>query len=113
VLEREDEIGCAVGGCNFLLRTITHEAFAFEAGQAQFVPCSCECLGCDGSYVSNVEDVTTPPTCARSACPVDSPVCQVEYRRVPGLHVQLTSPHSPFCESPGTQHQAALLVVYV
>ncbi|WIA23193.1 hypothetical protein OEZ86_010083 [Tetradesmus obliquus] len=40
VLEREDEIGCAVGGCNFLLRTITHEAFAFEAGQAQFVPCS-------------------------------------------------------------------------
>jgi hypothetical protein len=41
VLEREDEIGCAVGGCNFLLRTITHEAFAFEAGQAQFVPC-CE-----------------------------------------------------------------------
>jgi hypothetical protein len=43
VLEREDEIGCAVGGCNFLLRTITHEAFAFEAGQAQFVPCSCEC----------------------------------------------------------------------
>jgi type II pantothenate kinase len=42
VLEREDEIGCAVGGCNFLLRTITHEAFAFEAGQAQFVPCSCE-----------------------------------------------------------------------
>ncbi|KAF6257411.1 fumble-domain-containing protein [Scenedesmus sp. NREL 46B-D3] len=29
-----------VGGCNFLLRTITHEAFAFEAGQAQFVPCS-------------------------------------------------------------------------
>jgi type II pantothenate kinase len=40
VLEREDEIGCAVGGCNFLLRTITHEAFVFEAGQAQFVPCS-------------------------------------------------------------------------
>eukprot|EP00879_Flechtneria_rotunda_P021027 GHRR01022149.1.p1 GENE.GHRR01022149.1~~GHRR01022149.1.p1 ORF type:complete len:338 (+),score=95.52 GHRR01022149.1:256-1269(+) len=38
VLEREDEIGCAVGGCNFLLRTITHEAFAFEASQAQFVP---------------------------------------------------------------------------
>jgi hypothetical protein len=31
-----------VGGCNFLLRTITHEAFAFEAGQAQFVPCSCK-----------------------------------------------------------------------
>jgi hypothetical protein len=42
VLEREDEITCAVGGCNFLLRTITHEAFAFEAGAAQFVPCSCE-----------------------------------------------------------------------
>jgi hypothetical protein len=51
VLEREDEIGCAVGGCNFLLRTITHEAFVFEAGQAQFVPCSSEwcgglCRGC-------------------------------------------------------------------
>lgn len=43
VLEREDEIACAVGGCNFLLRTITHEAFNFEAGQAQFVPCSSEC----------------------------------------------------------------------
>ncbi|KAF8056112.1 pantothenate kinase 2 [Scenedesmus sp. PABB004] len=45
VLEREDEIGCAVGGCNFLLRTITHEAFAFEAGQAQFVPTS----SCEGA----------------------------------------------------------------
>lgn len=44
MLEREDEIGCAVGGCNFLLRTITHEAFTFEAGQAQFVPCSSESL---------------------------------------------------------------------
>jgi len=50
VLEREDEIGCAVGGCNFLLRTITHEAFVFEAGQAQFVPCSSECGG-GGVYV--------------------------------------------------------------
>lgn len=45
MLEHEDEIGCAVGGCNFLLRTITHEAFNFEAGQAQFVPCSSEYIG--------------------------------------------------------------------
>lgn len=48
MLEREDEIGCAVGGCNFLLRTITHEAFVFEAGQAQFVPCTCECWSASG-----------------------------------------------------------------
>jgi pantothenate kinase len=45
VLEREDEIQCAVGGCNFLLKTITHEAFTYSSEKGcQFVPCSCESL---------------------------------------------------------------------
>jgi hypothetical protein len=45
VLEREDEINCAVGGCNFLLKTITHEAFTYSSEKGcQFVPCSCESL---------------------------------------------------------------------
>ena len=38
VLEKEDEMGCLVTGCNFLLKAITHEAFTFENGAAQFVP---------------------------------------------------------------------------
>ncbi len=37
VLEKADEMECAVAGCNFLLRAILHEAFTFEAGQAHFV----------------------------------------------------------------------------
>ena len=37
LLEKADEMECAVAGCNFLLRAILHEAFTFEAGQAQFV----------------------------------------------------------------------------
>ena len=37
VIEKEDEIGCAVGGCNFLLRAIGHEAFTFSNGQSNFL----------------------------------------------------------------------------
>jgi hypothetical protein len=37
-VEKEDEIGCSVAGCNFLLRAIAHEAFLYEGGQATFVP---------------------------------------------------------------------------
>ncbi|GFH27130.1 DUF89 domain-containing protein, partial [Haematococcus lacustris] len=38
VLEKEDEMGCLVAGCNFLLKAITHEAFTFENSSANFVP---------------------------------------------------------------------------
>lgn len=31
VLEKEDEIACLVGGLNFLLQTIPHEAFTYTA----------------------------------------------------------------------------------
>jgi hypothetical protein len=37
VIEKEDEISCAVGGCNFLLRAISHEAFTFTNGQSNFL----------------------------------------------------------------------------
>jgi hypothetical protein len=37
VIEKEDEISCAVGGCNFLLRAIGHEAFTFTNGQSNFL----------------------------------------------------------------------------
>ena len=37
LLEKADEMECAVAGCNFLLRAILHEAFTFEANQAHFV----------------------------------------------------------------------------
>ncbi|KAI8462346.1 MAG: fumble-domain-containing protein [Monoraphidium minutum] len=37
VIEKEDEISCAVGGCNFLLRAISHEAFTFTSGQSNFL----------------------------------------------------------------------------
>ncbi|KAG2443313.1 hypothetical protein HYH02_009380 [Chlamydomonas schloesseri] len=38
VLEKEDEMGCLVSGCNFLLKAIHHEAFTYESGQTTFVP---------------------------------------------------------------------------
>lgn len=37
VLEREDEMQCAVEGANFLLQTIHHEAFTYENGTTSFV----------------------------------------------------------------------------
>jgi pantothenate kinase len=47
VLEREDEINCAVRGCSFLLKTITHEAFTYSTEKGpQFVSCSCKQPGC-------------------------------------------------------------------
>ena len=38
VLEKEDEMDCLVAGCNFLLRAIRYEAFAFEDNQPRFIP---------------------------------------------------------------------------
>lgn len=37
MIEKEDEISCAVGGCNFLLRAIGHEAFTFQNGCSNFL----------------------------------------------------------------------------
>jgi len=36
ILEKEDEMDCAVSGCNFLLKAVRHEAFRYEKGQAEF-----------------------------------------------------------------------------
>ena len=37
ILEKEDEMGCLVGGCNFLLKAIRHEAFTYANGSLNFV----------------------------------------------------------------------------
>lgn len=42
ILEREDEMACMVGGCNFLLKAVRHEAFTYENGQMGFVDISPE-----------------------------------------------------------------------
>lgn len=36
ILEKEDEMDCAVSGCNFLLKAVRNEAFSYENGQANF-----------------------------------------------------------------------------
>lgn len=36
LLEKEDEMDCAVSGCNFLLKAVRHEAFSYENGKAEF-----------------------------------------------------------------------------
>lgn len=48
VLEKEDEIACLVGGTNFLLQTIPHEAFTYTAASGTtFAPTNgefvCKC----------------------------------------------------------------------
>lgn len=37
ILEREDEMEGLVGGCNFLLKAIRHEAFTYQNGSLNFV----------------------------------------------------------------------------
>ena len=37
-LEKEDEMDCAVAGCNFFLKAITSEAFSYEDNQPRFMP---------------------------------------------------------------------------
>ncbi|KAL4425789.1 hypothetical protein ABPG75_009805 [Micractinium tetrahymenae] len=37
IIEGEDEMACAVEGCNFLLNAVRHEAFQYENGQMKFV----------------------------------------------------------------------------
>jgi pantothenate kinase len=56
VLEKEDEMSCAVAGANFLLQAIQHEAFTYENSAVQFVQpgqgalafndCCCSCCFC-------------------------------------------------------------------
>lgn len=36
ILEKEDEMDCAVSGCNFLLKAVQNEAFSYENGKADF-----------------------------------------------------------------------------
>lgn len=44
ILEKEDEMECLVGGCNFLLKAIRHEAFTYENGSLNFVTNTGKCL---------------------------------------------------------------------
>lgn len=37
-LRKEDEVACAVSGCNFLLKALRHEAFEFQDDQCHFMP---------------------------------------------------------------------------
>ena len=41
LLEKEDEMDCLVGGANFLLKAIHHEAFMYENSQTLFTPSNC------------------------------------------------------------------------
>ena len=36
ILEREDEMGCSVDGCNFLLKAVRHEAYRYANQQIEF-----------------------------------------------------------------------------
>ena len=36
-LKKEDEMSCLVGGCNFLLQAIRHEAFEFRDNETTFM----------------------------------------------------------------------------
>jgi hypothetical protein len=36
-LKKEDEVDCLVGGCNFLLKAIWHEAFEFHNSECHFM----------------------------------------------------------------------------
>ena len=42
LLDKEDEMDCLVGGANFLLKAIRHEAFMYENGQTVFALSNCE-----------------------------------------------------------------------
>ena len=37
LLEKEDEMDCLVGGCNFLLKAIRHEAFTYINNTTNFI----------------------------------------------------------------------------
>lgn len=51
ILEKEDEMECLVGGCNFLLKAIRHEAFTYENGALNFVTNTGKCVFCNWSVL--------------------------------------------------------------
>ena len=51
ILEKEDEMECLVGGCNFLLKAIRHEAFTYENGALNFVTNTGKRLVCNRSVL--------------------------------------------------------------
>ena len=60
ILEKEDEMECLVGGCNFLLKAIRHEAFTYENGALNFVTNTGKCLFHDRSVLR------TSPQCGNA-----------------------------------------------
>lgn len=45
LLEKEDEMDCLVGGCNFLLKAIRHEAFTYINNTTNFIAANGEWQG--------------------------------------------------------------------
>jgi hypothetical protein len=60
LLEKEDEMDCLVGGANFLLKAIRHEAFQYDDGQTVFPPSNCE-FPCTPSGLFHHQSRQTPP----------------------------------------------------
>jgi hypothetical protein len=69
VIEKEDEITCAVGGCNFLLRAIGHEAFTYTNGQSNFLTFPSEQWTVRGGAAGREGAVGTSGARARRAAP--------------------------------------------
>ena len=76
ILEKEDEMDCAVSGCNFLLKAVRHEAFRYEKGQAEFAsggealtPPACTTIG--GMTVITGVDLQSQQDKRESCCRKD------------------------------------------
>ncbi len=80
LLEKEDEMDCLVGGANFLLKAIHHEAFMYENSQTLFTPSNCEHPSLVTAYiwqrhdsVCHLEDLAQtqgPGKCGRPLSPL-------------------------------------------
>ena len=66
ILEKEDEMECLVGGCNFLLKAIRHEAFTYENGALNFVTNTGEPMSAAVSI-----DAIRSPACKQIMEPAD------------------------------------------
>lgn len=72
ILEKEDEMECLVGGCNFLLKAIRHEAFTYENGALNFVTNTGKCLSHDWSVLKHLHNGKTRFDCPQTFSYLDS-----------------------------------------
>ena len=75
LLEKEDEMDCLVGGANFLLKAIHHEAFMYENSQTLFTPSNCEhpslliaCIWSQHGIMCHCKDIAQAQGMAIVAC---------------------------------------------